>query len=195
MEIIQKIKKILKDDQGFSLIELMIVIVLMTTLLMVVGPTFSKYLTKARDNFALFTGTIVKVFDDSFLYGRTNFIIIHLYDPFEGDSETEMGDEIFKRNNAISVVNIKDGKYVEKKSKIFRHRQFDDDFRIEKVVLSSGEVVSNGPVTIPFYPKGYATNAIVHILVNDDEQYSIRIFKHLKEPEVIRDSYLTFEDL
>ena len=180
------------DERGFTLIEMIIVVVLLSTLGMVIAPAFSKFISRESDNFAIFTGTITKAFDDSFLNDRVNFLIIHLYD--SSSEETELGDEIFTRNNGITIANLKDGKFVENGRKVFKFREFGDSFRVESVILSTGEEINHGHVTVPFYPQGYSDNVIIHILVNGDDPISIRIFKHIKEPEVIR-GFITFEDV
>ncbi|MCU0822753.1 MAG: hypothetical protein MUC95_09845 [Spirochaetes bacterium] len=48
-----------------------------------------------------------------------------------------------------------------------------------------------GNVLIPFYSKGYSDNVILHILVNDEERWSVRIFKLKKEAEILPD-YIDF---
>jgi len=53
--------------------------------------------------------------------------------------------------------------------------------------------MKTGNVIIPFYPNGYADNAIVHIAAGNEEKWSIVINKHLKEPRVVPD-YITFEN-
>ncbi len=143
------LKRIFYDEKGFTLIEIVVVMVLMGILLIMTAPRMYNWATKDSDNFALFTSTITKAFDDSFLNDRTNFLVIHLYEPFE--EETEMGDEIFGRNNGLSVVLFEEGKFVENERKVFKFREFDDDFRIEEVVLGLPILVATSENIIVSY--------------------------------------------
>lgn len=187
-----RLRKLPRDTEGFTLIELMVVVAIIAILGMMLAPRLTRFLSKERNNFAILTGTIVTAFDDAFFHNRTNFLIVHLYEPYS--EETEMGDEIFKHANGLTVAYIKDGKFVESKNRALKTREFDNDFKIEEVLLANGEKITNGHVSIPFYPQGYSDNIILHILVSDEDRVSVRINKYIKEPEVIKE-YVTFEDL
>ncbi len=185
--------KILKDNSGLTLIEIMVIITLLSIITAAAVPKISGFFSNKRENFAIFTGIITKVFDDSFLNDKTNYLVVHLFEASESEEETESG-EIFSRQNGLSVVNLIDDKFVENERNIFHFKQFPDSFKIEEVILASGESITMGSVMIPFYPQGSSDNIIFHILTDDSEKYSIRLYKYIKEPEVTLD-YIYFEDL
>lgn len=152
-------------------------------------PRISRFFDSKRNNFLTLTTVIAKTFDDSFLKDRTNFLMIHLYEPME---ELDEENEIFSRTNGISVVTMdREGKFHDSKNRLLKYREFSESFRLEAVVLSTGEKIGTGNVLIPFYPKGYSDNAIIHILVNEEERWSVRIFKLKKEAEIFPD-YIDF---
>ncbi len=183
--------KKINNSKGFTLLEMIIVISIISVMTLLIIPRISRIFDSKRSNFFTLTTVIAKTFDDSFLKDRTNFLMIHLYEPME-DLEEENG--IFSRPNGISVVNMKeDGQFVDSQNKLLRYREFPDSFRIEAVVLSTGEKVGIGNVLIPFYPKGYSDNVILHILVDDEEEWSVRIYKFQKEAEIIPE-YIDFSE-
>jgi len=178
------------NNKGFTLIEIIVVIVIISIVMMITIPRVSSFLGNKRENFAILTSKIAKTFDDAFLHNHINYLAIHL----EGTmlESTEDDDNIFGRDNGISVVNLSNGKFVDSQRKILQYKNFPESFRITEVLLSSGETITEGNVLIPFYPQGYSDNVIVHLLVDDEEQWSLRIFKHLKEPRLIPE-YVNFE--
>jgi prepilin-type N-terminal cleavage/methylation domain-containing protein len=191
MQFISLTKKTIKDTSGFTLIEIVIVIVVISILFMVVTPRVSRIVNTERDNFALFTGLIAKTFDDSFLHNTINYLVIHLPNPELEESESESG--ILNRHNAVSVLNIINGSYVENKRKTLKWRKFSPSkFLIEEIVRPNGEKLTSGNVWIPFYPQGYSDNVIIHILVNGAQKWSIKINKYIKEPKVL-EGYVTYQ--
>jgi prepilin-type N-terminal cleavage/methylation domain-containing protein len=183
--------RIVEDSSGFTLIEMVIVIVVLSILFMIVTPRISRIINTERDNFAIITGLIAKTFDDSFLHNKINYLVVHLSNPEL--EETESSEGIMNRHNAVSVINIVDGKYVENKRKTLKWRDFSPSrFLIEEVVKPNGEKLSSGNVWIPFYPQGYSDNVIIHILVNGGQKWSIKINKHIKEPKVL-EGYVTYQ--
>lgn len=187
------INKFIKSDQGFTLIEIIIVIVVLSIMAMLVTPRLSSYFANERKNFNLLSSLIAKTYDDSFMHGRINYLAIHLNEPFVDENFDEDREEVFSRNNAISVLSRIDGKFVDHERKALRYRQFSDNYILEDVILNNGQKVTQGSVIVPFYPQGYSDNIIIHIRTDDTDQWSIRIYKHLKEPEV-KFGYITFED-
>ncbi|MBN2039854.1 MAG: prepilin-type N-terminal cleavage/methylation domain-containing protein [Spirochaetes bacterium] len=179
----------LRGNQGFTLVELLIVIVIISIMSLVVVPRISDIFDNKRSSFVILTAMIAKTFDDSFINERQNFLLIHLYDSLES---TDLEDEVFSRDNGISIViRNEDGKFRDNPNKMLQYKKFSDSFRIEEVVLSTGEQITAGNVLIPFYPSGYSDNVILHILVNDDERWSVRIYKMRKEPEIFPE-YISF---
>lgn len=170
-----------KSISGFTLIEVLAVVAIVSIVAMVAVPKISGYLSNERKNFSLITGVISKVFDDSYMHDRNNYLAIHLYKKNSGET-----DPFFSRVNGISVLTMKDGNFIESSRKIFKFRDFPSSFRLEEVVLRSNEVISNGTVLVPFYPEGSSDNLIIHVLVKEYEKWSIKINKHMKEPELIQ---------
>lgn len=180
----------IKGDKGFTLLEIIIVMVIISILSLLIVPRISNFFNIKRTNFLILTTTIAKTFDDSYINNRLNFLVVHLYEPMS-DSEEE--NELFSRTNGISVVNLgSNGSFTDSKNKLLKPREFSDSFKIEEVILSTGEAVTQGNVFIPFYPEGNSDNVILHILINEEERWSIRIFKMRKEPEVKID-YIKFD--
>lgn len=181
----------LKGNQGFTLVEILIVIVIISIMSLIVVPRISNIFDSKRSNFVILTTMIAKTFDDSFINDRLNFLLLHLYEPMQN---TDLEEEVFSRGNGVSiVVRNENGKFEDNPNKLLQYKEFSDSFRIEEVILSSGERISTGNVLIPYYPSGYSDNIILHILVNDDERWSVRIYKMRKEPEIFPD-YISFPE-
>ena len=161
----------------------MVVVAVISILTVVAIPRLTTYLNSTRNNFSIFTGIITRTFDDSFLNQRINYLVIHLAEA--GLISDEDVDELLSKDNGLSVVNLIDGKFVAHERKILKYKNFSGSFKIDEVILSNGEVITEGSVLVPFYPQGFSDNIIIHILVDSDEKYSVRIFKHKKEPKVI----------
>lgn len=183
---------ILKCQKGITLVEILVTALIISILMGVAGPRVAGFFTSKRENLVIFTGIIRKVFDDAFLNDRVNYLIIHLSEPTLSESEEEEEGSLMIRENGISVANLVNGKFVESKRKIFEYKKFPDSFRIDEVVLNTGEVITSGNVMIPFYPQGYSNNVIIHLVINDEERISVRIYKQLKDPEI--DKGYTFFD-
>ncbi|MBN1535010.1 MAG: type II secretion system protein [Spirochaetes bacterium] len=172
---------------GFTLIELMVVVTIFAIIAMVAVPRLSRLFSSRSENMSFLTKYIAKTHDDAFLNARIDFLAIHLH---KGETDMDAKDpagEIFARRNAVSVLNMKEGVYVDSPRALLQPYEFPDSFRIEEVVLRTGEVISEGNVVIPFYPQGYSDNAILHVVTNDDERWSVRIRKHFRDPEVVHE--------
>ncbi len=188
MAITHSFKKNLINNKGFTLLEITIVVVIISVLSLLIIPRISSMLDSKRNNFFILTTVMAKTFEDSFTYDRTNFLVIHLHESMDSEEE----NEVFSRPNGVSVVTMDDeGKFVDSKNRYLKYKEFPDSFKIEEVILSTGEKVGIGNVMIPYYPKGYSDNVILHILVDDEEQWSVRIFKLRKEAEIFPD-YIDF---
>jgi len=187
------LKQIVKNNGGFTLIEMIIVIVILSVMSLLVVPRLSNFFGNKRENFIILTSMIAKTFDDSFINDRINFFSIHLFEPGMEVSDSE--DERSSRNNGISVMTLDDnGNFVDSDNKLMKYRQFPDSFRLEEVVLSSGERIGIGTVMVPYYPQGYSDNVILHILTDDEDQWSVRFYKFQKDASIFHD-YINFDEL
>lgn len=158
---------------------------------LIIAPRIPRMLGTRRGDFAIFTGYIAAAFDDAFLKSRDNYLVIHLNRPDAGLSGYD--EAIFSRMNGISVLNKGGrGSFVETANRLLRHHAFPDSFRLEEVVFSNSDSVREGNVFIPFYSSGRADDAVVHVLVNGTERWSVRIFKLRKEAKIIP-GYIGFD--
>ena len=186
-------KRLLKNDSGFTLIELLIVIAIIATMTAIIAPRVSTIFNKNKEAFALATGLITKTFDDSFLKSKTNFLVIYLNKKDSKIKEMPKEQrEIFDHSNSLSVLELKDGKFDYSARKIFKLRDFPESFKFEKVLFASGNIIEEGIALIPFYPNGSSDNVIIHIHVNDNEPWTIKIDKYKREPIVIPE-FIDFE--
>jgi prepilin-type N-terminal cleavage/methylation domain-containing protein len=183
----------INDNKGFTLLEMIIVIVIVSIMALLIAPRITDILGSRRGNFIILTSMIAKTFDDSFIRGNVNFLVVHLYEP-NPELESEANPDIFSRRNGISVVMLdENGKFIDSKNKILQFKEYPESFKIKEVLLSTGEKVTQGNVIIPFYPKGYSDDVILHILVNDEERWSLRIYKLKKEAQIAY-NYIDFEE-
>ncbi len=165
--IAARIKTAVRDNRGFSLLELIIVLVIISIMTMLVAPRISVFMSGSRTNFIILQSIAAKTFDDALLKNRTNFLVFHM-----GESVSDLedlGEKIFSRKNGVSVVNFVNGEFKDSPNRLLSYQKFPASFKIEEVILSSGEKVSDGSVLVPFYPRGYSDDVIVHILVNDEK--------------------------
>lgn len=187
MKTIQNLKDILRQSRGFTLLEIIIVLVIISIMTMLIIPRISNLFDSKRSNFIVLTTIIAKTFDDSFINDRLNFLVLHLYEPLSSDDV-----ELFSRTNGISVVNLnEDGQFVGSRNRLLKYKAFPDSFKLEEIILSTGEKIGMGNVLIPFYPDGYSDDVIIHILVNDEERWSVRIYKLKKEARIFPE-YIDF---
>lgn len=172
----------LAGNAGFTLLEVIIVIVIISIMTLLVAPRISNFFTGSKGSFIVLTTMLAKTFDDSFVKDRMNFLMVHLNDA--GTELHEANQDLFSRRNGISVVTLEDdGKFTDSMNKLLKYREFPSSFKFEEVVLSTGEKVRNGNVVIPFYPQGFSDNVVMHILVNDEDRWSVRLYKLKKEPK------------
>lgn len=158
---------------------------------MLVVPRIPRLTGTDRGSFLVLTGIIARCFDDAFLKGNTNYLIVHLH---ERSMELDGYDEkIFSRENGVSVVNMnREGKFVDSTDRLLSYHRFPGSFSIEEVIVAGADPVRQGSVFIPFYPSGASDNAIIHILVGGGERWSVRINRLKKEAGIIHD-YVGFE--
>ena len=180
-------KRSLKNNDGFTLIEILVVVAIIATMTAVVVPRVSTIFNRDKEAFALTTGLIARTFDDSFLKGKTNFLAIYLnnQDPKRIEQIPKEQRELFNHSNALAVLELEDNQFVESPRKIFNLREFPKSFTFERVLFSSGTTIEEGIVLIPFFPNGSSENFIIHVNVNETQPWSIKIDKFKKEPGVI----------
>ena len=181
--------KLLKNKKGFSLIEILIAVTLLAILTALVAPRITAFMSNKEDEVKLFLTYITKTFDDAFLNDRVNFLIIHLNEP---DQESVYDNKLFERTNGLSVATLEGSKFIETKRKILKHRSFNSDFIIEKVLFPHKEKVVSGYALIPFHPHGFSENAIIHLLIKNEIRMSIKIDKHLKEP-IVKKEFIEYD--
>jgi prepilin-type N-terminal cleavage/methylation domain-containing protein len=80
------------DDRGFTLIEMIVVIAIISMLFMIAVPRISRVISNQRQNFAIFTGIIAATFDDAFLKNRTDYLKIYMSSPDPEDHITQKDD-------------------------------------------------------------------------------------------------------
>ena len=183
-----------QSNQGFSLIEILIVITLLSIVSIVIVPRVSNLFDNSQKNLSLVSSMVVKTFDDAFINNRINFLRVHLY--FTAVTEfDDQNKEILERSNGISVVNVTtEGLMFDSQNKMLKPRQFSSGFMINRVLLDDGSDITSGTALIPFYPDGFSQNAIIHVTLNDTEHYSIIISKLMKYPYT-KEGHIDFESM
>jgi len=177
------------DNKGFTLIEIIIVLAIISIVTLFSLPQIGRFFNGKEKNMALLTTMITKTFDDSFLNDRINYLVVHLSSA--GDDE-EKKESLFQRQNGLSVANLKNGNFVETKRRLLQNIVFSNSFKLQEILLSNGTTISEGNVFIQFNTKGFSENFILHIEI-DDEKWSVRNYKHLKDPKVEK-GLLDFEE-
>ena len=188
-------KRSLKNNDGFTLIEILVVVAIIATMTAVIIPRVSTIFNRDKEAFAIATGLIARTFDDSFLKGKINFLAIYLNenDPKKIEQIPKEQREIFSHSNALAVLELEDSKFVQSSRDIFKLREFPKSFTFERVLFASGNTVEEGVVLIPFFPNGSSENFIIHVNVNNAEPWSIKIDKYRKEPGVIH-GFIDYEE-
>ncbi|HDP79251.1 MAG TPA: type II secretion system protein [Spirochaetes bacterium] len=185
------ISRLIGED-GFTLLELILVISILSVLSLLVFPRISLFFKGERGNFIVLTSIISKTFDEAYLKGDINYLVIHLAQP---DHEMlDYGENIFSRSNGISVVKMnEESAFVDSSHPLLGYHGFPGSFKIEEVLFRGNESVSRGSVLVPFYPSGISDNVILHILANGTDRWSVKISRMQKEPSILPD-YITFQD-
>ncbi len=186
---------LLKKNDGFTLIEIMVVIALLSMLTAVALPRATNFFRSNKESFAIMTGVMAKTFDDSYLKNRTNYVAVHMFQPDPGVKEITDREkrELFDKSNGISVLLLHNGEFVPNERKILSFRDFPSSFVIERVILPGGKTIESGTALIPYYPDGSSSDAIVHVTVDNEKRWSIQINKFMKEPAVIKD-HITYSE-
>ncbi len=179
-------KNLTRNNDGFSLLEIIIVLTILSIMSILVVPRVSHYLSSSRTNFITATTMIAKTFDDSVLNNNLNFLIIHLHER-DLDFTDDDTQGVLQRTNGLSVANLdENNRFVDSSSKLLSRQLFNNSFILKKVLFPDGTSMNSGNIIVPFYPQGYSDNLIIHILVNNSDEWSIRIDKFQKEPVIQR---------
>lgn len=182
---------IIRGRGGFTLLELIVVITIISIMAMLVVPRIPRFTGTDRGSFIILTGIVARCFDDAYLKGTTNYLIVHLHD--RGTEIGEYDEKIFGRRNGLSVVTLnRDGWFMDSRDRLLAHHRFPDSFKIEEVLVPGADPIREGNVFIPFYPSGSSANAILHILVGGKERWSVRINRLKKEARITHE-YAGFE--
>ncbi|MCX8122968.1 MAG: hypothetical protein N3F66_02235 [Spirochaetes bacterium] len=106
-----------------------------------------------------------------------------------------MSNSIFERSNGISVAVLSStNEFIDNPNKLLKYREFPDSFAIKEILLPDGSRYTTGNVIIPIYSSGWSTGAIMHILVNESDEWSVIINPYLKTPKVLK-GFSTYEDI
>ena len=181
----------LKGRGGFTLLELIVVIAIISIMAMLIVPRIPRFAGTDRGSFIILTGIVARCFDDAYLKGNTNYLIVHLYD--RGSESGEYDEKIFSRGNGLSVVNMdRLGRFTDSRDRLLAYHRFPDSFKIEEVIVPGADPIREGNVFIPFYPSGSSANAILHILTGGRDRWSVRISRLKKEARITHE-YDVFE--
>ncbi|MDA3899278.1 MAG: type II secretion system protein [Spirochaetes bacterium] len=187
-------KSEIRGNQGFSLVEILIVIALLSIISAVVAPRISSFFDSPKKNISLVSSIIVKTFDDAFVNNRINLLAVHLYFPATADFD-DINKEILERTNGLSIVTVApDGVLSDSSNRMLKTREFATSFMINRVLFADGRDITSGTALIPFYPDGFTKNVIIHVTVEDTERYSIIISKLMKYPYV-KEDHIDFESM
>jgi len=175
---------------GFTLVEIIVVMAILSVMAITLVPKISAFLGGGRGDLISFQGFVAKTFDNAFLRNETCFLAIHCYSPNPKSGQQDM----LAHENGLSVLVMSDeNSLVETKRRTLSRISFPDSFKIDEVILSTGETVRSGTAIIPFSADGYSDDTIVHISIHD-VPYSILIYKHIKSPRQISGS-VTMDDM
>lgn len=187
------IKCLKTNSNGFTLIELIVVIAVFSILSIVVMPRIINYLSSARDNFLILSTIVTKSFDDAFINNRTNFIVFHCQS--KENEISEISNPLFERTNGVSVAILNENsEFIDNPNKLLKNREFPDSFAIKEILLPDGSSYTSGNVMIPVYSSGSTSGAIVHIITSNEEEWSLIINPYIKVPKVVK-GYTTYEDI
>jgi prepilin-type N-terminal cleavage/methylation domain-containing protein len=174
-------KRVHLRNDGFTLVEIIVVMAILSVMAIALVPRISAYFGGGRGDLISFQGFVAKTFDTAFLRNETCYLAIHCY----SQSSKPDQQDVLTRENGLSVLVMSDENgLVESKRRVLSKISFPDSFKIEEVVLSTGEIVRSGTALVSFSADGYSDDTIVHILIHD-MPYSILIYKHLKSPKQI----------
>ena len=161
-----------EDNSGFTLIELIIVMAIIAIMSVVALPKISGILGNQRKESAILKAYIEAVTDDSFVQRKINYLSINLSKP--GNKDSELFDEKYKENNIVIVYELNNGKFVQNKSNVLKHRGFSSSFILEEVILEGGKSITSGNVLIPFYSDGSSAGFVLKAGSSDSKIFFIK---------------------
>lgn len=155
-------------SEGFTLIEIMIVLALLAVMSIAVAPRVSSYFSSQKRNLYIVSSIISRTFDDSFIRKRSNYLLIHLASPQIEITDTKNA-EYLQKTNAVSVVNIGlEGVFSDSPNPVLKTQSFTGLFTLDEVITENGEHHKSGTVIIPFYPEGFSENFVLYVTVNNN---------------------------
>ena len=179
-------------NEGFTLIEIMIVLALLAVLSVAVAPRVSSYFSSQKKNLYIVSSMISRTFDDSFIRKNQNYLVIHLTTPASEIVDTKNAD-FMRKTNGISVVTInQEGLISESANPNLKPQMFTGLFSLDEVISESGEHRKEGAVFIPFHPEGYSENFVLYVTVNN-EPMSLINTKFTKTP-IIQYGHTEYDD-
>lgn len=177
-------------ESGFSLVEVIVVLAIISVMSILVMPRMSAYFSSKRKNTALITGYFTRVFDNAFINKHNNYLVIHL----NNQSDKIYDNSDFDKTNSLSVFNLEGTSFKLSDSKYLQPITFSNNFVLESVLFPDGEEINEGNIFIPFHKAGYSKNFILYIRLSNSNYMSIYISKMQKEPYVFS-GRKNFEDV
>lgn len=159
--------RFLKDNRGFTLLELMVVISIIAIMSVIALPKLTGFIGDDRKELSLLSAYIEAVTDDSFVSRETSYLCIHLSIPDAKNSE--LFDNSFNDSNMVSVYKFINGKFIRNKNEVLKNRSFSSSFILDEVILDGGRVISHGNVFIPFYSDGSSEEFTLKIRTGDNK--------------------------
>ena len=151
----------IKDDSGFTLLEVVIILALISILTLMTVPRIVRSARSADENGKIFRSTIERTVADSIINAKCNFIVFH------ADKEGERVKEFSGRRNGISVLNFDGNVFKESPLPALSYKQFPDSFSIESVIAGRGKILDSGDIIVSVYPDGKTETIIIQVKNND----------------------------
>ncbi len=151
----------IKDDSGFTLLEVVVILALISILTLMTVPRIVRSARSADENGKIFRSTIERTVSDSIINAKNNFIVFHL------QKNGERIKEFSGRQNGISVLNFDGNVFNESPIPALSYKQFPDSFMIESVIAGRGKILDSGDIIVSVYPDGKTETVVVRVRNND----------------------------
>ncbi len=171
------------DNRGFTLIELVVVIAILTVISVIALPTLSGIFGNGRKESSIIKSYIEAVTDDSFVHRKNNYLCIQLSKT--GNKNSELFNDEYNDTNVLSVYELHDGKFIPNKNNILKRRKLGTSLNLNEVTLNGGKNINSGNVIIPFFSDGTSESFVLKILFGDT---NIIITKNKVNKEVLLDN-------